>query len=321
MEAGERQMMFRLAGSKRHGAAVKTLLRGLIGVALLGLIVSFVDIHDMAQAFLNARSEYIAVATLLMLINITIQILKWRYFVRLIDPATTNFEAAASLLFGIAVGSVTPGQIGEFGGRALHHKSVSAASIAGLTLVDKVQTMCIMGIGGVVSLVTIFPLNMLLRIGVSAASTLAFIAIFFGIGRSPEFIARFRFSFLRHRPIQKFLSAVSILHARDLIVSFYFSSVYYAVLCLQLYCLLNAFVPIDLWTTFLGFAALMFLKALLPISLADLGVREAGAIYFYGLLGIPNAAALNASLLLFGMNILLPSLVGSMLLPAAKPHE
>jgi uncharacterized protein (TIRG00374 family) len=307
--------------SKKLTATLKYLLRGLIAVVLLGLIVFFVDIRDMSRAFQSARHEYIAVAALLMFANIAFQILKWRYFVRLIDAGTTSIEAAASLLFGIALGSITPGQIGEFGGRALHHKTVSAATIAGLTLVDKVQMMCIMGIGGVVSLVILFPVDAFLRIVIGVVSSAAFLILFFGLGRSPEVVARFRFAFLRHKPIQEFLFAVGIFRTRNLIISFGLSAGSYGVVYLQLYCLLNAFVPVDLLPAFFGFAAMMFLKSLLPISVADLGIREAGAIYFYGLLNIPSAAALDASLLLFGLNILLPSLVGSMLLPSPRSND
>jgi hypothetical protein len=54
----------------------------------------------------------------------------------------------------------------------------------------------------------------------------------------------------------------------------------------------------------------MFVKSLLPISIGDLGIREAGSIYFFSIYGISQAAALNASLLLFSINIFIPSILG-----------
>jgi uncharacterized membrane protein YbhN (UPF0104 family) len=60
---------------------------------------------------------------------------------------------------------------------------------------------------------------------------------------------------------------------------------------------------------------MMFFKALIPISFGDLGIREASSVYFYSLVGIPQTTALNASLLLFVINILLPAVLGIIFMP------
>jgi uncharacterized protein (TIRG00374 family) len=303
---------------KQSTVLIKHLLRGLFAVVLLAAIFSLVNIHEVAEALLNARLGLIAGAALLMLVNISLQIFKWRYFVRRVDPTATNFETAASLLFGIALGTLTPGQIGEFGGRALHHNSVSAGTIIGLTVIDKVQMLCIMGIAGVVSLVIIFHLGIIAGGIIAITSTLLFLFIFFGLKTIQRFISSLSFRFLKRAVLRDFLSALSILQLRDLIVSFGVSAGFFIVIYFQMYLLLNAFSPVGMGDAFLGFAAMMFLKSLVPISLGDLGIREAGSMYFYGLLGIANATALNASLLLFVLNILLPSFLGSIFIPKPK---
>jgi len=55
----------------------------------------------------------------------------------------------------------------------------------------------------------------------------------------------------------------------------------------------------------------MLVKSSLPISFGDLGVREMASIYFLGKFGIDNAIALDASLLLFSFNLLVPAIIGS----------
>jgi uncharacterized protein (TIRG00374 family) len=319
METRNAIMKDLLISENRSRAITKHLLRGLLAVVLLGAIFSLVNVHELTDALFNARLSFIAGAALLMVVNIGLQIFKWRYFVRLVDPTATSLETAASLLFGIALGTLTPGQIGEFGGRALHHNSVSAGTIIGLTVVDKVQMLCIMGMAGIVSLVIIFHFGIIAGSIISFATILLFLFVFFGLKGIQQAISKLRFGFLQRAVIQDFLSALSILQPRDLVVSFGLSMGFYAVIYSQMYLLLNAFSLVTLGDAFLGFAAMMFLKSLVPISLGDLGIREAGSMYFYGLLGISNTTALNASLILFVLNILLPSLLGSIFIPKPKP--
>ena len=56
-------------------------------------------------------------------------------------------------------------------------------------------------------------------------------------------------------------------------------------------------------------------KTLLPISLADLGIREGAAVFFFSKLQVGKVAAFNGSLLLFAVNVLLPTFLGLFLLP------
>ena len=306
--------------TKRRKSIIKLLLQGLFAAVLLVVLFQFVSLVDVTQALLAAKPEYIAGAALLMFVNIGLQIAKWRYFVRLVDPSATNLETAASLLFGITLGAITPGQIGEFGGRALHHTSISAGTLIGLTLVDKVQMMCIMGISGVASLVVLFQCGPIIGTISIVVSMFLFLFIFFKLNALKRVTQRFKFSFFERPSIQDLLSAVSIFRLRDLLASFGLSAGFYMIIYLQMFFLLNAFSPVHMADAYLGFAAMMFLKSLVPISLGDLGIREAGSVYFYALRGIANATALNASLLLFVINILLPSLIGLIFIPRMRSN-
>jgi uncharacterized protein (TIRG00374 family) len=306
--------------TKRKARIIKLLLQGLFALVLLAVLFQFVSFSDVTQALLTAKPEYIAGAALLMFVNIGLQIVKWRYFVRLVDPAATNLETAASLLFGITLGAITPGQIGEFGGRALHHSSISAGTLIGLTLVDKVQMMCIMGISGVASLVILFQCGPIVGTITVVVSIFLFLFIFFKLNALHRITLRFKFGFFDRPSVQDLLSAVSIFRLRDLIASFGLSAGFYMIIYLQMFLLLNAFSSVHAADAYLGFAAMMFLKSLVPLSLGDLGIREASSVYFYALRGIANATALNASLLLFVINILLPSLLGLIFIPRSRSN-
>jgi uncharacterized membrane protein YbhN (UPF0104 family) len=62
----------------------------------------------------------------------------------------------------------------------------------------------------------------------------------------------------------------------------------------------------------MGVALVFFAKSAIPqVTLGDLGVREGAAVFFLAAYGVGPAAALDASLALFGLNLLLPALVGA----------
>jgi uncharacterized membrane protein YbhN (UPF0104 family) len=62
----------------------------------------------------------------------------------------------------------------------------------------------------------------------------------------------------------------------------------------------------------LGVSGTFLLKSVVPSvsALADLGMRELSAIYFFSLLGQSSLSVMSASLSLWFINIAIPSLVG-----------
>ena len=290
-------------------------LRGILGIAMLAVLFHYVNMSDVVNSVRRANIWYLLAAIVLASANIGIQILKWRYFVRLINPESTNLESIASYMFGMALGTVTPGQIGEFGGRALRHSSITAGAIVGLTLVDKLQMISVLGIAGVVSLPFLFHLGSGISVLIILPSSLALFGLFFNPGVLTWMMGRLNLKFLKRQPVQDFVQAIAVFRPPQLWWSLFLSVSFYLVICLQMYLLLNALSEVDLVSAFLGFAPMMLVKALFPISLGDLGVREAGSVYFYSFLGIEPSTALSAALLLFLINVFAPSVVGIVFMP------
>lgn len=57
----------------------------------------------------------------------------------------------------------------------------------------------------------------------------------------------------------------------------------------------------------------MLVKSMLPISIGDLGIRESAAVFFLGKIGLAESTAFNASILLFLINLVIPSMIGLVL--------
>ena len=88
---------------------------------------------------------------------------------------------------------------------------------------------------------------------------------------------------------------------------------FYFIFLIQFYILVCSFETASFFPAFLAIASTMLVKSMLPISLGDLGIRESAAIFFLGKIGLLESTAFNASILLFLINLLIPSLVGLVL--------
>lgn len=86
----------------------------------------------------------------------------------------------------------------------------------------------------------------------------------------------------------------------------------YLVFATQYVLLLWAFgLPLGTLWVWQGVALVYLLKSMVPgIALAELGVREAMALWVFGWLQAPPAPVFNATLVLFAVNLLLPALIG-----------
>jgi uncharacterized membrane protein YbhN (UPF0104 family) len=102
------------------------------------------------------------------------------------------------------------------------------------------------------------------------------------------------------------------LSARQAFSAWALSVVRYGIFVAQFVLIICAFdVEPACWKAAFGVGLVFLAKFLIPsVTLMDLGVREGASIYFLGLLGIPDAVAFNAALVLFAINLVLPSALG-----------
>ena len=93
---------------------------------------------------------------------------------------------------------------------------------------------------------------------------------------------------------------------------FWLSALRYVVFSTQFVLLVRAFdATTPLLYGYIAVALVFFAKSAIPsITLADLGIREGAAVYFFAFLGVAEAAAFNGALSLAALNLFLPALVG-----------
>ncbi len=293
----------------------RTSLRVALAAVLLAFLLYFVEFEQIRFAFQQARGGYIAAAVALLVFNLGLQILKWRYLLHSSGFPFPWRNIFQSFFFGLTVGTLTPGQLGELGGRGFHLSTESPEKIIGLTIFDKLQMLGIMIIGGGLSLAILFNVSPLILLLVIMGSVIVLLALIL-----PQYVAlllqRTGLGELRNKWIQGFFGVLaSIKTPRTFSATVFLSLLFYATIWVQLHFLLNAFSSVSFLDSFLGFASMMLAKAALPITFADLGTRELGLIFFLSLRSVPEATAFNSGILLFAINVLTPSLFGLLFIP------
>ena len=293
------------------------LLRIAIGLSVLVFLLSTISLSDILRAFANAKSAPLIIGSLLVIPHIGLQVFKWLSLMKTVNANARWFEASSSLLFSIAVGSFTPGRIGEIPGRSLLVSSLSPAQSISLGFLDKLQVFLLLIFVGGPCLAMVMLSPSLSRSIIIATVLVGPLILFFRtdlLSRLPHFLPnRWHGSWVR-----EYEQTIGLLTIAQLSQAFVLTVASYAVLSLQVFFFLNAFTAVTFVDSFLGFSAMMAAKSVFPISIADIGIREAGSVYFFARLGVSSAASFNAAVVLFLINILLPSAIGLLFLPKAS---
>jgi uncharacterized membrane protein YbhN (UPF0104 family) len=224
------------------------------------------------------------------------------------------WEAFGSVMLGISFGSFTPGEIGDFAGRALHISDARKSHLVGLALLDKAQIFVVTSAAGVISLVFLLWSGSFFIIPISLFIVVLSLVFFMRMDLLAVFGHRLNAAFFQKSWVTRVLDGFTLLKSQQLITTLLCTLLFHGVLVVQMFYFIHAFCEITLFHAFIGTSAMMFVKSCLPISLGDLGIREAGSVFFFSKFGISQAAALNASLLLFVVNVLLPSICGTIFL-------
>lgn len=286
----------------------------LVSVLVMIMLIKRVQTSEILSAFESAKLFCIFTALALLIPNIYIQYIKWRYLVRLVRPDVPNREVMQSLLAGFTFGFITPGRLGEFG-RAFFISDCSWVKLLGVAFLDKLFAMAVVIFWGAIGLLFFISRQLYLytMVPVILFTLIALLVIYY-ILFHPEIIKSFLYSLNIILPfrdkIKILMSSLDNFHKRQAIILTVLNFSFYFIFLIQFYILVCAFEPAPIFKSSLAIFSTMLVKSMLPISLGDLGIRESAAVFFFGKIGILHSTAFNASILLFLINLLIPSLVG-----------
>lgn len=302
---------------KRFSPILTFALRIVIGASVLAILLGMISWGELTMAFSEADVQPLVAGFLLAIPHIGFQVYKWLLLMRTANEKSGWREAGSSLLFSMAVGSFTPGRLGEIPGRSLLVTSLSAARCLSLALLDKVQMFLFLILVGIPSiLIVLLPPSWEQTVagGMVVAGSLILFFRTDVLATLPHILpARWRRSW-----IMEYQETLSPLPARQSIMLFLLTVASYAMLTLQVFSFLNAFEDVSAGNSFLGLSAMMAAKTFLPVSIGDIGIREAGSVFFFTRVGVSATAAFHAAVMVFFSNVLIPSLLGLLFLPKAS---
>lgn len=309
----------------RVSPALRFAIKAVLAAGALGTVVWLAEPAAMVQAFSHARLGPVLVALALVPVSLGLETYRWWRLVRCLNSDVTYGEALVAVLGGYPLGLLTPGRVGEYVGRSALLEGVPGGQAAALTFAEKMATLASVLVAGLAALAHFLsqmtepsPLwPIIVTVSGLWTGTLLLALLYPGGAR----IALG--TLLPFAPVRRALDAFEAIPPHEALRLLVLSFVRYGVFASQFVLLIRAFAPeTSLLAATSGVALVYFAKsALHSITLGDLGVREGAAVYFLGAYGVAEGAALDASLSVFALNLLLPALVGVPLLLRLRLHR
>lgn len=283
---------------------------------VLGGLGLAVEPSSLLGAFRDAQWSWVAVALLLLPINLLLDGWVWT---RLLEPVTGPLSPrtlTGAVLSGMALGVWTPIQLGEYAGRTFYLQRGDRWSVSLTIFAQRMADMAVAVDAGLVALFWALSTGTLPFSPpwlVAAALGLVVGGLLTSFVVMPGAADRLARRFLgKTSSITRRTATFHALSSRQIVQVAAGSLLRYLVFTTQFICLALAFLPsAPFFLLVVATGLIFYVKYLLPsITMLDLGLREGAAVGFFHLLGLSTASALNAALLLFAMNRLIPAALG-----------
>ncbi|MFA4855709.1 MAG: lysylphosphatidylglycerol synthase transmembrane domain-containing protein [archaeon] len=299
---------------------------GIVGLLLLALILSSINLWAVAEILAGINPGYFFAALALELAGIFLKGLKYRFVVKAHNRDISAFECTKFFLIGFFLSLVTPGRVGELARAFYANKRIHSIGKSISTVVfDRAIDLAILVAMGL-SAAVYFSFSM--RIAVLPVEAVAGIALAFVLAVS--IFSRKRFAKFFLKPVFNVVVPKSLKHAARTGFNDFYASLGEAgknrkaialaacigiavwaagAVTLYFYLLsLNIFV-VPFYFVFLLLPAIAFVE-MLPISFSGLGTREAACIILLGIFFVSPPEAVAFSVLVFAVGYLLNAAIG-----------
>ena len=307
----------------KYGKRLLNILKLLIACGLILFIVFYIDPSEIASAFVNSNPILILLTILLLPLNLYFQYKRWEIVCSELIDEKDKQKVILSLFYGFSAGAFTPMRVGEYFGRAIPFRDKNLIDVTLATIVDKLFPLLTVLYAGALAVLLFMHYHYRMMLVITLPLFVMVLLLFyfsFMLFTDPGFWNNIIFKKIKSsRRLYKLLGHLRILKNLKKNVAAkmtYLTLGQYSTFILQFALLVAAFSTGYNFLTFIWAGCLlMFTKTVIPpVTIGELGVREAASVYFITQLGGTAAAAFNASIFLFMINILLPSAVGMVLL-------
>ncbi|MFN0048764.1 MAG: YbhN family protein [Cytophagales bacterium] len=283
--------------------------------------------EDISQAMGHYYSWQLWLCLALMPLNWSLEAFKWKYLASKIEKISF-VNALKGTLAGLGLGFITPNAIGDYAARIYFLTIKNKMEAVGAILLARTSMFFVAIFYGIIGFYILSYFNALKpsrfadeRVVwlIAIATFTLFILVMYLKSYANLFEKLKMQTWLK--TIWNSLKVLAEYNFNELTVCISISVVRYLVFTSQYLLLLHFFgVAIDNILVVSAVWMVYFVKSIFPTFnfLNDLGVREVSAVYFFSELGISNSIAILASLCLWVVNILLPTLIGTAILILSK---
>jgi glycosyltransferase 2 family protein len=286
-----------------------------VSVALLGYLLSLIDLDRLLEKLSEVDVRYLPLAFVLLLVQVVLSAIKWQVILRADGMLMRLPFLIKTYMIGNFISLFLPTSFGGdvyrvFAARGVNQdlaKSTSSVLFDRLSGLFALISICMIAYvvlperpyGGVVLILYVLGVAGFFVVSSSAVGRLIEASRIGLVRKAGKILASFR-NYRRNVGILAVILLISFLFQLNIVL---INKVYTTALGLEVdFSILMVIIP------------LIYLTEVLPISINGLGVRESAFAFFFVQIGLTVADALAVSVLIVGMRYLVGLLGGSLLL-------
>jgi hypothetical protein len=271
------------------------------------------DFFNIWRSLVNTSTPHLFIVTILMFFNWFFEAIKWK----LLSAPLQNIsilKAYKAVISGVSFSFITIGGVGDYLGRALHSIEKDQKALVGITLAGGVyQNLITYTAGGAGFIFFINEVSFQLNVLLWSILLFLFLAILFFIFNA-HLLAKYK-------KLYRFVNALKFHSNKQKISILLLSLGRYTIILVQYYLILLALnVQLNFADFITGISLMLLLKSVIPrfSFLSDLSIREFSALLFFSKVGLNPAIIVSSTLLLWLLNVLIPSVVGLYFITSQK---
>ena len=302
--------------------------RGILTLALLGYLVSQIDMTEATSSILTIRPRYLILALILVTLDRTLMIGRWVLLVRRADMALSLKSTVWVFLVGTYLGNLLPSGIGGDAARAyvLADLTERGTDSVALVAIDRLLGLCSLALLSVAGLVIwTGQVDPSLQRWSVALAGLVLAGVFGLLWSDRVFATLVKERWTTHQLVRQGVRLTSALgqyrNQLPLVASLLALSVVVQVVRVLQAFVLGLGLDIDVaFSYYLAFMPIGILAILLPISIGGFGVAQGVMVWLLRPMGVPDPQSFALSTL-FVLTGLLSTLPGAILYVRSKSRN
>lgn len=287
---------------------------------------------DIESAWLHIRQSFdspmiwnLVLVVLLMLVNWSIEALKWKIAVKPIQEVSF-LKALKAIMSGVSFSVSTPNRVGEYLGRLLYMDEGNRLKTISITIVASISQLIITILMGLIGLIVMYPQietgNLIAGIWLKVIiyGTLAVLVVLTLFYFRLSWLIRLVDRLPGNRRFAYLVQALEDFDATLLLRLLSLSLLRFLVFTLQYYLLFRLFdVEVLWWQAFWSVSVSFLVMAVIPtFAIAELGLRGKVALIFIGLFSTNKAGIIFTTTGIWFINLIIPAITGIILILTVK---